>query len=144
VRPEYKNYPSAPSGISWEELINRHNPAIYESDVPGAAATFYFESPKISVAEGLFTGPATQDSRLVFMVPPDGQVQGMNLVWQGIGSMAPRVTATKISAEHKRASFDFYSGIAFATAASALLAGVQEVPRRSARENQTAPHGRAG
>jgi hypothetical protein len=68
------------------------------------------------------------DSQVNSIVPGDYQVHGADLLWQANGPLEPSISTTKISYLEQRSAYDFYSGIAFATAAAALIALLQELP----------------
>lgn len=58
--------------------------------------------------------------------PANGISGGGDYIWQGDYGLAGTLTAINPSAAESRASDEFYSGIALATAAAALIALLQE------------------
>jgi hypothetical protein len=70
-------------------------------------------------------------ARIDSILPANGSLQGDSYVWQGASSLEPTITATNISAAESQSTFAFAAGVAFAIAAAAFIAFVQEVPKKS-------------
>jgi hypothetical protein len=73
--------------------------------------------------------------------PTNGSLQGTSYDWTGGQSMEPTLTASDPAANQSRADDQFLAGVAFAVAAAAVIALVQELPRklrRSRRSNKAA------
>lgn len=71
---------------------------------------------------GYEMGDATVDVNL----PATGTLQGNDFVWSGQLGLSPELSTTKRSAATRRSLYEFYSGIALASGAAALLALIQE------------------
>lgn len=79
-------------------------------------------------------------SRVDFITPLDAEVEGHDLVWRSDGNMAPQLRTSSIAFERARSRGDFYSGLAFASAASAVIAAIQELPRTIRRRRAWEPN----
>lgn len=118
--PKEVNQASGPASL---------DPAHYMANVPGALPTKFYDPQVINTAEQIMgAGQYLRNSQAAPMVPPDGQVRGNDLLWKSNGSLQPTVKTTSIDEAERRSSLDFYSGIALATAAAALIAALQELP----------------
>ena len=87
-----------------------------------------FDKPKAMQSSITLLGVGTQlnNSRIDVSTPPGGAVVDDNYRWTGSDTLAPYLNATEFSAADSRSRDDFLSGIAFATAAAALIALLQE------------------
>jgi hypothetical protein len=114
-------------------------------DTPGTDGVAYFAPNALDVSETLQGASlAIQNSQVTSMVPLDGQIQGDDLIWHSRGLLEPSISATSIAFQEAKSTDDFYAGLAFATAAAALIACVQEIPPRenSEHDRKTSPKGR--
>jgi hypothetical protein len=106
--------------------------------MPRADAVAYFVPKTMDITEILSNGAsAIKDSQVVSMVPLDGQILDNDLVWRSTGLLEPSVSTASISFQRQKSTDDFYAGLAFATAASAFIALVQELPRPEKQEEKT-------
>jgi hypothetical protein len=98
--------------------------------IPGSQHALYW--PTRLLATEILAGARSslEHARIDSILPATGSLQGDSFVWQGTGSLEPTISATNISAAESQSTSAFYSGIAFATAAAAFIALVQEVPKK--------------
>ena len=90
-----------------------------------------------------FVSRDLQDYRLESVQPSNGGLVGDDFVWQGGTVLEGTASESNLEAEQFRSNAAFISGIAFATAAAAFIAFVQELPRRRNRPEPTG-RGRPG
>ncbi len=96
--------------------------------IPGTKDELYWET-RTQVTEALAGAQSNlADARIDSILSPDGQFQGDSYVWTGTGSLEPSISATNINAAEIQGNYNFLSGIAFATAAAAAIALLQELP----------------
>ena len=104
------------------------NPSNYPT-IPGSQSALYWPT-RLLITEVLAGAqPSLVHARIDSILPANGSLQGNSYVWQGTGSLEPTISATNISAAESQSIYAFAAGIAFATAAAAFIALVQEVPK---------------
>ena len=97
------------------------DPANYYVSTPGQSTTFYTVPDHLST-EAILADSSNElpGAQVATMTPPDGRVEGSDLVWRASGALQPEVSLGNIAYQDMRASNEFYSGLAFATAANGL------------------------
>jgi hypothetical protein len=103
------------------------NPSNYPT-IPGSQHALYWPTKLLATEVLAGAQSSLAHARIDSILPVNGSLQGDSYVWQGTGSLEPTISATKINAAESQSTYAFASGIAFATAAAAFIALMQEVP----------------
>ena len=108
--------------------ISDRTPAHYTIlDQPGSTVRNLYWNPEKLITEERVVGIGEKISGWNISDTPANGISGAgDYIWQGDYGLAGTLTAINPSAEESRASDEFYSGIALATAAAALIALLQE------------------
>jgi hypothetical protein len=108
--------------------ISDRTPAHYFiPDQPGSTVRNLYWNPEKLITEERVVGIGEKISGWnISDTPANGISGGGDYIWQGDYGLAGTLTAINPSAAESRASDEFYSGIALATAAAALIALLQE------------------
>jgi hypothetical protein len=113
------------------ELLGDTRPSSYKvpSDEPVKGL---FWDPQTLTSTEVLDGVADDISRsdVILNLPSNGRVQGGGFVWTAPGELSPVLSTTNRDLNDARGRDEFYSGVALATAAAALIALVQEGPER--------------
>ncbi len=133
-----------PTATFTEALAPENYPLQDWSDAKGRGVRAVFWEPQTIRSSVSISGVASSltDKSIRVNVPSDGTVQGADFIWQGGYSLSPVLDAVSLDADAQNANYDFLSGIAFATAAAALIALLQE--RRAREKSHAARRSRCG
>jgi hypothetical protein len=74
------------------------------------------------------------DYKLDQVNPTNGSFENGNFVWRGTGYIEPTLALSDPNSDQARSSDAFLAGVAFAVAAAAFIAFVQELPERRRKE----------
>jgi hypothetical protein len=77
-----------------------------------------------------------QGDRIDYLIPGTGEVEQGFVSWTGGPTLSPSIRASNIDEEDSRNNYAFYAGIAFAVAATAAFALIQELPPRFRRKQR--------
>ena len=93
-----------------------------------------FSTPNDLTTNAFLELPRSESSLVNYHVdsvsPVNGSLQGLNFAWVGGTIMEPTVSASDPASVQARSNDDFLAGVALAVAAAALIALIQELPRR--------------
>jgi hypothetical protein len=130
------------------------SPALLDQAEPGSIASYssasYLGTPAGGSSRVLYYQPQTlmttetinalrpylQNAVIDSNLPGTGTLQGGTYVWQATGWLEGYLSATEVRTSSAEANYDFYAGLAFASAVGLAVAFIQELKdstRRSAR-----------
>jgi hypothetical protein len=121
--------------------IYSQQPAAYGASNSKPIEELFWEPPTMSTSEVLNDiGPDLLNANIQVNLPSNGTAEGANFAWTGSFGLSPVLRTSDRDAEDRRSRNEFYSGIALATAAAALIALIQELPDRfSLRRKRPSP-----
>ncbi len=123
---------SAPHPIGESSTFDAVSPTERDYPTQPLVGAPFFVPTDISTNELVLGGSELlRDSQTNSMVPSDAQERGDDLLWQATGALQPSISTTAIDYLETRSAHDFYAGIAFAVAAAAIIALLQERRRGS-------------
>lgn len=103
----------------------------------GPVRLLYYQPQTLMTTETINAlRPYLQNAVIDSNLPGTGTLQGDAYVWQATGWLEGYLSATEVSTSSAEANYDFYAGLAFASAVGCAVAFVQEFKdstRRSAR-----------
>lgn len=105
---------------------------------PGKDVTGFGNPRSFSATESIWNGAAALiGSRIDTVLPPSVAVENNSLEWTTHNILAPEIDTSRKAVADSKGTYDFYAGLAFATAAAAAVAALQELPPgRAARRRR--------
>lgn len=105
------------------------NPADYAIADRLSPTELFWMPQSLNITETVHSLPdPIIDSTIEALAPSSGRISRNMLIWHASDSIYPLFSATSHTTEHQRNRSEFFSGVALATAAAALLGLIQEAP----------------